>query len=168
MRPSTNRLRSAPFQGANTGSSPVGCTICERGVMAATRRLERRAERRAGSSPVARTRYPLRLAWRRCRSHLSPGLTILSYQIIVCGFAAYAEVLEWQTRKSQKLLRKRVWVQVPSSVPKAHTAIFLLKNILSSLVEHLFEEQKERFDSVKIFFCALLKGRMHENFKGTS
>ena len=26
MRPSTNRLRSAPFQGANTGSSPVGCT----------------------------------------------------------------------------------------------------------------------------------------------
>ena len=63
--------------------------------MAATRRLERRAERRAGSSPVARTRYPLRLAWRRCRSHLSPGLTILSYQIIVCGFAAYAEVLEW-------------------------------------------------------------------------
>ena len=57
MRPSTNRLRSAPFQGANTGSSPVGCTICERGVMAATRRLERRAERRAGSSPVARTKW---------------------------------------------------------------------------------------------------------------
>lgn len=56
MRPSTNRLRSAPFQGANTGSSPVGCTICGRGVMAATRRLERRAEMRAGSSPVVRTK----------------------------------------------------------------------------------------------------------------
>ena len=50
-----------------------------------------------------------------------------------------------------------VWVRVPLCAPKAHTAIFLLKNILSSLVERLFEEQKERFDSVQIFFCALCK-----------
>lgn len=69
--------------------------VCRCGGMVDTRRLERRAEMRAGSSPAVRTRYPLRLAWRRCRSHLSPGLTILSYQIIVCGFAAYADVVEW-------------------------------------------------------------------------
>ena len=70
--------------------------------MVATRRLECRAERRAGSSPVARTRYPLRLAWRRCRSHLSPGLTILSYQIIVCGFAAYSGVVAVVARLPHK------------------------------------------------------------------
>lgn len=40
-----------------------------------------------------------------------------------------------------------VWVQVPLCAPKAHTAIFLLKNIKSSLVERLFAKQKERFDS---------------------
>lgn len=50
-----------------------------------------------------------------------------------------------------------VWVRVPLCAPKAHTAIFLLKNILSSLVERLSVKQKERFDSVQIFFCALCK-----------
>lgn len=49
-----------------------------------------------------------------------------------------------------------VWVQVPLCAPKAHTAIFLLKNILSSLVEHLSVKQKERFDSVKNFLLRLV------------
>ena len=44
MRPSTNRLRSAPLQGANTGSSPVGCTICRYGGMVDTRALGARAK----------------------------------------------------------------------------------------------------------------------------
>ena len=56
MRPSTNRLRSAPFQGANTGSSPVGCTICRYGGMADALVLGTSIERCAGSSPVTGTR----------------------------------------------------------------------------------------------------------------
>lgn len=80
MRPSTNRLRSAPFQGANTGSSPVGCTracnalliedylfsrcwaslktayvLCRCGGMVDTLGLEPSIARCAGSSPVIGT-----------------------------------------------------------------------------------------------------------------
>lgn len=52
--------------------------------------------------------YVLRLIWRN-------RFAIISRKALLTTINA--EVLEWQTRKSQKLLRKRVWVQVPSSVP---------------------------------------------------
>ena len=67
-RPSTNRLRSVPFQGANTGSSPVGCTICRHGGMVDTRALGARARRRAGSSPVVGTSEVVQLQSTAARS----------------------------------------------------------------------------------------------------
>lgn len=89
-QPAVNRLveGSSP-PGAAISYIPCGCGGT--GIRAALRMLFQMI---VGSSPTDRTRYPLRLAWRRCRSHLSPGLTILSYQIIVCGYAAYADVVE--------------------------------------------------------------------------
>lgn len=54
----TSRLR-----GTYRGDLAIPLILCGRGVMAATRRLERRAEMRAGSSPVVRTKYARMMEW---------------------------------------------------------------------------------------------------------
>lgn len=121
MRPSTNRLRSAPLQGANTGSNPVGCTIAQGEIssiqvvltahykqaepittiicgisrMAQAAGLGPVEETRAGSSPVSRT---------------------------ICANDGMVDMAVSKAAASDG-----VWVQVPLCAPKAHTAIFLFK-----------------------------------------